>query len=182
MLALAAIGLPAAGYSQPNGNAMVSAGVDMNPELQSLATSMHFTAQDLEANRQGRLGDGQRRRLRWYVVEGGIALIVALVAVAGFFLVPREPKWYLGALAVAGLALYYGISSIELGRDLYAGRVAAISGRKEHTYGSNWGLSLTLGGVDFQIPRNYAPTLQDDRQYKLYYVPRSKTVVSAEPL
>jgi hypothetical protein len=181
-LALTAIGLFAAGCSGKDESAMASSNLDMSPELRVFATTMHFTAQDLEANRQGRLGDGQRPRFRWDLVYMGIGLVVALVAFAGSFIEPRGPRWYIGAIVVGGLGLGIAASQIGLARELYAGRVVAISGKKEKWYGSTPGIRFTLGGVNFFVPRNRAISLRDGQRYKVYYLPHSKAVVSVEPL
>ncbi len=183
VLALIGIGLQSKSCSKSDSTVGTPMTQGMDSELAALATVMHFSLEDLKTNQAGHLAKAQRDRLGWRLVKDCIFTLVFLLALLGTFLAPREAKWLVVSLSVAVFAVYEGFLAFQLGRDLYRSQVISITGRKERSYGghANSGITVTLAKTDFWFPRFEAPQLRDDGEYILYYLPRTKTVLSIEP-
>jgi hypothetical protein len=142
-------------------------------------------AEDLAANRAGRLGARQVERLRrsvWWNV-GGVAVIVAgLVAVLAF-VASRPLVWFqyaiVGALALAVVAAGYVWIRGTL-RAVRAGIVECLAGPVHITLRGRTGMWLSVEGRSFQLPVRFWH-VGNDLRYRVYVAPAAKRIVAMEP-
>lgn len=153
-----------------------------NPEVVAIAGAMHFSDRDLQENRAGRISEAQRRRLRPRLIRECFQVSLCLLAIVGFLIAPREPRWILAALAFAGISVWLSVSAVRLVRDVLGSEVAALSGRVERLFAGSNRVSVTLAGIDFNWARSDDPHLRVGSDYVIRYLPRSRTVVSVEPV
>ena len=176
--------------------------VDLPIYHEELAAALGFTAADLEANRAGRLSAAQRSSwLRQYVYRSvaGVA-VVALVAagcvVIAFAIgIGASLSWQVLALAVLllGAAGYFGVIAFRLAEDLNGGVVSSVEGLvqpsvnvtniKTGSLGPGmpvWSFYWIVGDQRFAVYGKAYGVLTPAR-HRLYFLPRTRRVVSAEP-
>ena len=163
-------------------------------EQDLLMEALRFTAEDLEANRAGRLGPGNVARLNgsrltnvWLAVISGIvcgvlglvglaanSISTVCLAQAGFFVV-----FSLGVL------IYNWWKARKLAGDLNRGQVEAIQGIVTLVAASTGRSSiyrLGIGDEQFTVKAKVYNAFKNRDPYVIYYVPSSRNLVSAEPL
>jgi hypothetical protein len=140
---------------------------------------------DLDANRQGRLGPGQRRRLRRssansvLIMVGVVALFIVLILFVGSR--PIAPwRWGLIAVvAVGGVAV--GVQrGRELRRALRDAGVEVLTGPVQTRMQGRSGWWLSVAGQSFHLPVRFwhvGPGLA----YRVYVAPAAKLIVAMEP-
>lgn len=153
-----------------------------------LQVSLLFSQYDLIENRQGRLTYGQRRRILWSTAYLPILAAGTLVAMALFEL----------RLMAAGIILFYGqplafflgivvaLSLLGAWRphllDAFFGRVQVAEGDlvRKSTMGI-WRRVhyVRISGRAFDLPK-WARRQFGDGQWRLYYLPRTGRLLSAE--
>ncbi len=151
----------------------------------NLLASFKLTPADLEANRMGHLGDGQKRRIlnsgTWTLV-GFIGLTLALWAI--FYLVARRPFVPVQWVLVGGLS---AIMLVAGARNFHQTRQAVADDRVEAHVGTvrcvrrrNQGWFVLVNGRDFALPIRPVG-IAEDVPYRVVVSPRTKGVVSMEP-
>jgi len=177
-------------------NASSAAGqISPPPSTELLMSLVGFTSLDLAANRDGKLSQKQRARLRPPRI-GGLALLVLLAHVAlilallgGIALLTGRWELLVVALLVAGLAgLPVVLANNEafvrplLAKDLSAGRVAAACGplARQMQTGRATRYYVIVEGVRVEVPRRAFGMFREGVDYCLYYLPESRTLLSVE--
>jgi hypothetical protein len=168
----------------------------------ALQESLDFTAEDLEANRTLQLSGRQRNGLFASVVGLiallGILLLFPIVMAVGFI----WSEGGFGAVNSSDVLPFLCFGGIMLGvvaviawsivagvREAFAGIVESVtghlqertevrgSGKSRHTY-----YYYVIDGQKFQVtPAAHRASIEGMR-YRLFYLPRSKKVMSAEPI
>ena len=145
----------------------------------------HLESGDLEANRAGKLGEGQARRLvrsgYWNVVAalfGGICLAAILYWVARKPLAPVQ--WILASgLFLAALAV--GIGYMRRTRAAVAeGRVECVTGPVRAQRAGKAGWYLHVADRSFRLPVRPGH-VRNGMQYRVYFAPRADVIVAMEP-
>jgi hypothetical protein len=152
---------------------------------EELLQAFGVQSEDLEANRAGRLGPAQRRKL---LSSGnsnltgafliGLLLAGILYGVANKPLVPVQ--WIL-AIILFLIVLIVGIRYFAQTRAAIAeGRVESLVGPVHVQSRGRAGWYLNVAGQSFQLPVHLWH-IQQDAPYRVYFVPRTRTVVAMEP-
>jgi hypothetical protein len=159
-----------------------------------------FSADALATNQAGRLTDqqrqayrGQDRSFRKSELTGAIGAIVfglLFLTAAG----PNPNAWLRPVLAVvafviAGFLLFRAtIASDSLSRDLSRGVVASVDGAILKNVRSSGGRSssssyyIHVAGKNFDVPHSVYQAAPEAGIVRVYFLPRSKTVVNLEQL
>jgi protein-S-isoprenylcysteine O-methyltransferase Ste14 len=161
----------------------------------ALAVSNHFNLDDLPALRQGRLGTGGGRRLRraW---TGPVIFLLASLLLFGLFIVLVAVEPSLDALpvlfivaAVAGLAGAFGaLATINLTRDVLAGQVSSATGtvygtiHQTHGRGAHTYYYYKLDKHTWLVTAEAYRALATGHDLRVYFLPRSHTLVGMEPV
>ncbi|CAG0932285.1 hypothetical protein TFLX_02520 [Thermoflexales bacterium] len=170
-----------------------------------LAQANQCDADALTANRQGRLATRQASRLFKTFVQGLILSAISTGVVAVFlvtFLAP--PNLAIGirlpgvafAVLFGGLFVWAGVSQVlRAALDLMANRVVCVEGpvqkqiKVSRTHSARGGPRRTsrrfyylINSQRFQVSERAYHALIEDLPYWLYYTPRSKLLMSIEPL
>lgn len=163
--------------------------------MKQLMDTFDFDADDLLANRAGRLTERQLERLAaqraraqrgWWLVYL-LLLLLAFAVVAPALAVAGALMSGLGIVAaLVGLALLVGGANLLhlrwLARDTREGRVLAVMGRAltEIESGSTRPY-LRLHKQRFPISMSQSKAIRDGEVYTAYFAPRSGTLLALEP-
>ncbi len=172
-------------------------------ELEVLARQHGFTLDDLEANRRGELSARQRRGLIGAglglaaaallagLATGALTLGMALPGAVGGLALPLEPGGLILAIAGwAGLALLIGAARRSLDAAMAQPPLRSLSGpltvRFERGYRSTRAF-YRIGGKECELSnrmllRQAYNSVIERRAYRLYYLARTRTLLSLEPL
>lgn len=161
-----------------------------------LAQANGFTLDDLAANRNGEVTSSQRMKPLTGVMMGMLIGLVALAFGGLFFfqVFPNvEPGEALAAMVVPALVL--GVFALIGGWMVVGGlldmSISSIEqaqgpGRKEKRTSGGKSRSTryyyVIGGKSFQVTRRAYTALMDGLDYRIYYLPRTKKLVSIEPV
>jgi hypothetical protein len=162
-----------------------------------LMQAIGFTEEDLEANREGYMSKRQRSRLYAKRSSWGIRTILA-VGITLFLCVSaiidgnRIGDTVSSRLAIIGLICIVGGSAVVYTRlkganftaDLWKGEIHIIEGRVVLDV-SNQGnrgdfYTVRIDDTTFAINKPIFLAFKNDDPYRIYYAPRSKTILSAE--
>jgi hypothetical protein len=162
-----------------------------------LAGANRFADEDLQANRNGQISPPQRNRLLRKTLSGGISVFFGLVFAAAFAL----PYLLNGSLPenIASLAIPLAMMAYLLfsgGLSIYRNLGDALSGALETVQGAgaksteqrSSGRSrrtvylYNIGNLNFEVPQGAYQALIDGLEYRAYYVPRTRQLLSIEPL
>jgi hypothetical protein len=174
---------------------------------QALGDVLDFTDDDLPENRAGRLSTRQTASRTFSALRTGLFLspfLLMALAFAGVFpfLMLIQPMWQgepvdtEGWIAAGFGLLFGGLFAVLLGWailspfvDVWQGRVDMIEGPMEEraiTTGSGksrrTNYYFEINNQRFQVPQVAQAASVAGRRYRLYYFPRTKNVVSVEPL
>jgi hypothetical protein len=143
------------------------------------------TPADLDANRLGRLGPGQLRRMRRSAANSVLlAVAVAVVFIVLILLVGTRPiaPWRWGLIVVVALGgLAIGIQrSRELRRALRAGTVEDLTGPVQARMQGRNGWWLTVADRSFRLPVRFWH-VGSDRPYRVYVALTAELIVAMEP-
>ena len=147
-----------------------------------------FTQEDLEANREGQLTEGQRAQLRFALLRDTVMYgLLALLPLGGLVVVlsgsaERPVNGTLLALfaILFGLLMIFIANLIRLTRADLTGTVKVAAGQAA-LYDSGRGLrSLSIGQQNFQISKQIYADFIDGKYYRVYYAPRLKRILSVE--
>jgi hypothetical protein len=140
---------------------------------------------DLQANRDGRLGPAQARRMRRGI---GLNLLGSAALVAGFVVTlyfaaahPFQPvQWVLSVtVAMAGLAVG-AVAARNLVRALRSGVVECLEGPVSVGMRGRSGWWLTVRDRSFHVPVHFWHVGRGAR-YRVYVAPAAKLIVAMEP-
>lgn len=156
----------------------------------TLAATLGFSEDDLAANAQGVLSEGQAVRLQRRAgcsLIGGSVLTLILAGV-GFWLA-GQGVWWLAALLFAGAGALFYFSRTGRGgprAELAAGEVAHLHGEvilDTHDYATPNGhvteYRVTVDGETFLVSRDAYAAFIDGNIYDVYVLPTSRIVLSA---
>lgn len=141
--------------------------------------------EDLEANRLGRLGVTQERKLlRSGTGNLAGALLIGLLLAAILYGVVNKPlvpvQWIL-ALLLFVIVLIVGLRYFLQARAAVAeGRVESLLGQVRAQSRGRAGWFLMVAGQSFQLPI-HPWHIRGDALYHVYFVPRTRTIVALEP-
>lgn len=162
-----------------------------------LSQANGFSLDALNANRAGQLTSAQRLRLLpGFLLGPGIAIIPALldvVLINALINMPKSGANWTSLLAVAGFAGVCGLivlfgAWVSLGAlaDILLGQAASVDGpcqKKTHRPGrGSRNYECRIGGQRFTVPWTAFDALEAGRPYRAYFAPRTKTLLSIEPL
>jgi hypothetical protein len=167
----------------------------MTKTLGSLTDALNFSAEDLQANREGRLSEAQKYRLtrgwrRTLWIEIGLVIVLTLGATTLIFVAQRSDLPLLNVIGILMTIINAGIvglgaqSYLRTSSDLKNGKVATISGVVSHTIRVSGRVATYILKVDHQavvVSRLVFFAVEDGKAYHLYRAPSSKTLLSAEP-
>ena len=170
---------------------------DLARYTSALAQANGFDLEALETNRTGHLTSKQQAMVRQAQCKDKRAyIIISIVALAvGGYAMTADQQVIGGILAlIIGLfflSLAGGLDVLGIQRDLRGDSVTVLDGivtRKEITSSTGGGDSATAyyyvtKRSSFNIRDEHAYRLLDESlSYRLYFLPRSKTLVNIEPL
>ncbi len=152
--------------------------------LNELLQAFRISTEDLVANRVGRLGVIQRRKLLWSgTVSIAVAFLFGFLLIAILYAVAERPlapiQWMLGSGMLAAL-LIIGIHYFRQTRASVADdRVACVRGvirvsRRSKAFYAN------IAGRSFRLPI-FPRHIRAGTEYCVYIVPQTKSVVAVEP-
>lgn len=165
------------------------------PSAQELMSPLNFTAQDLEANRAGKLGHEQVERLKALQKR---TLIVALIGFFAFAIISTTLLFFatgananfltllsiflsfLNAIFVGMLARDY----LRLGADMRSGEVELLSGKLERVIRQGGRMNnfvLRIAGVDFYVKKEVFALFRHEENYAFYRARHSGVLLAAEP-
>jgi uncharacterized membrane protein len=150
-----------------------------------LLRAFQIQPEDLEANRAGRLGPTQARKLLSSGSSNlaGTFLIGLLLAgiLYGVVHKPLVPAQWITALILFVIVLIVGLRYFLQSRAAVAeGRVETLVGSARAQSRGRAGWFLVVAGQSFQLPvRPWQ--IQNDAPYRVYFVPRTRTIVAIEP-
>jgi hypothetical protein len=163
-----------------------------------LLRAFRIGPEDIEANRQGRLGPGQIRRLRRNILVNVLTITPFQLALIAFIaLGARIPGVGTEAararshtssvfLYLFALVLLAGLVAMEVAwvrairRSLRAGIVRGLAGPVTVHVGSRGGTWLTVDGERHRLWTGYWHVGRG-RDYRVYVVPAAKLIVAMEP-
>lgn len=165
-----------------------------NTHTSRLMRAFNTSAADLEANREGTLTRAQHGYLKpaqsqtivQVVLWGHLLLISGLILL--ITLISREPILLLVCGGVMGLSIMpftmLRTTAVDLRMDLADGMLETVSGKVEVTRKGNkdnaYRVKLIDQKVSFGVTRKQASAFRSDVPYTIYYLPKSRVIVSAE--
>jgi hypothetical protein len=162
--------------------------VDLSPEVARLASTFQFTAEQLAANRAGRLAEGQ---LGPAIASAVIAGALALCALALGLGAMRRARGVLRAggpvMALAGAATLIGVVALPALRDLVSGAVAVVDGVVDEvaSAGKGRGAAVLVVG-DLRILTRADPAaarllVEGKGVHRVYHLRHSRRLLALEP-
>ncbi|MEO8392593.1 MAG: hypothetical protein ABI700_06340 [Chloroflexota bacterium] len=155
---------------------------------QNLAQELNFTFDDLEANREGRFTEPQRKRLRLLMLRDVVSYgLLALLPLGGLVaLLTGSADHPVNGVMLALLLILFGLLIFYVIRQVYATRADLTGGVKVVTgqaalHVAGRGLhSLSVGQQNFQISKKVYSAFAEDKFYRVYYAPKLKAILSVE--
>jgi hypothetical protein len=156
-----------------------------------------FQTSALASNRRGLLAPGQVRHLLgnliWPLLFGVVSLIVVTRLLLPYVTTESPPDLDTGKVLISGLMIVVGLVSFYLSArsllDILGGRVETASGRvrlEQRTTRDDDGTTTKyfykLGDQRFSVSRRGFRALVPTATYRVYYAPRTKTLVNIEAL
>jgi hypothetical protein len=168
----------------------------------ALMAALGFNAADLDANRAGRLSDGQRERLarsgqRSLRLLIGVAAAIVMGAALLLYLGQRSGSPILGLIGVSmtvinAVVLAFGARSrLRLRDDLQTGRVLAVTGAVHRIVRVQSRIVTYVLAVDdvpgeasgrLSVSRRVFNAFEEGKRYRLYQTAGSRLLVAAEKL
>lgn len=165
------------------------------PPIEALMPVLQFDAQDLRTNRDGQLGDGQRKRLqaaqtRAIAIGAGTFTVLTLFATTLLFIGVRQS---LPVLLFAGILTtiinaiavgMFGRQWLRLRIDLRTGAVETVSGVMERVVRANGRINnfvLRVDDDEFFVKKDLFNLVRQDVPYRMYRAPHSRLLLALEP-
>ncbi len=167
-------------------------------ETQRLMRGLNFTSEDLAANRQRRMSERQRQRLRpaqpgavaWIAILAHFGLIIGIVgtlmlaARVAFGNAALVIGLVAGSLLLPILMLYFGRSKTWTDmKDVTEGEVRMVRGRIRLESGERFLIfhRAWIGNRRFDLSRKAFFAFTDQQTYCIYITPGKGSILSAEP-
>ncbi len=164
-----------------------------NALLETLASANRFNIEDLEQNRNGEVTQTQRLKPISQVLFGGFFMLIALtfgVLVWSLNGSTREPP---ATLLIPGifLAVFLLIGAYMAANafiDIFISQVERVEGPGHKEKRVSGGKNRTvryyyiINGKDFQVSKTAFGALIDGLEYRAYYLPRTKRLLTLEPI
>lgn len=161
-----------------------------------LLSALNATDDDLTANRDGRLSERQRARLRRdrrraALIGAGVLAALILLATALLFVGQRNGTAvlsYAGITATVVGAIYGSVvarNAFRLTSDIDAGAVAALTGTVRHTVrvaGRSATYVFSVDGHELVVPKPVFLAVKNGGRYRFYRTPNAHVLVSGEAL
>ncbi|MCX7756197.1 MAG: hypothetical protein N2117_13280 [Anaerolineales bacterium] len=159
-----------------------------------LAHANRFTLDDLAANREGELTPGQRMKPLGLVI-GGLVMALFILGIVGFMYFLVIPEVELEAnflpLLVFGVVLsaigLFSVRNILTGLlDLFFPALKQIQGRVRREKRTSGGRNRSttyhyvINGQNFRVSPQAYQALVDGWEYRIYYLPRTRKLLSIE--
>ena len=162
-----------------------------------LAAANSFVDADLQANRNGELSPSQRNRLLRKALSGAIpvffGVLFGLALILPSLIAGNLPENFASLAVPLAMMAYFLVSG---GRSIYRNLSDAFSGALETVQGvaaksseqRSSGRSrrrvylYNIGNLNFEVPQGAYQALIDGLEYRAYYVPRTRQLLSIEPL
>ena len=164
----------------------------------TLHRALHFSDDDILANRNGSLSPTQKRRLRRRIFwlnsvycSGGLFFFVAALYMEPWAVGLADGRLWTAIvivlMAIFGVQHLWG-ESADFKHDVNVGKVQRIAGSVRCQF-SEWGRGIQAGGEfyiqihdqRFFVPWSAYEAFEDHKKYVIYYLPTVKRVVAAEP-
>jgi len=141
--------------------------------------------EDIDANRAGRLGPAQIRRMRRGAVNAVLIMVLAAaVLIAIILLLGATPiaPWRWGLIVVvAGAGIAVGVyQGCRLRSAVTAGVVECHSGPVRVAMRGRTGWWLTIGGHSYHLPVRFWH-VGSGGEYRVYIAPAAELIVAMEP-
>ncbi len=161
-----------------------------------LMQGLHFSHEDLHANREGRLSDSQLRRLhrlrmiRILILVGALMMLPLLIAP----FIERFVGLLIGVVSLTSFSLWanLGLALMSFGAVWWASHMLAqinhdIHAQVVHIIEGNAYLDsakghFIVGTQRFYVPRHLFTFLTHNAHYRVYYAPRVRILLGLEPL
>lgn len=144
-----------------------------------------FDDDGLEANVHGTLSEGQRRSIEWRVSLLGVLLLVLAILVAYITSIIDQSSAILVLLGSGFIMLYVLATLIILAIEWRNNRVAFVEGIISlDAYNAGWRVYYRVDVANERLPLSKYQFLafKNRDPYRIYYLPTSKRVMSAERL
>lgn len=167
-----------------------------NTHTNRLMRVFHTSDTDLAANREGKITRAQHEHLKpaqsqtivqivlWghLLVIGGLILFISVIS--------QEPILLLVCGLVIGLSVMpfttLRTTAVDLRMDLADGVLESVSGQvtvsRSRTKDMAYRVKLVDESLSFVITRKQASAFRSDVPYTIYYLPKSRVIVSAEAI
>lgn len=165
------------------------------PPVTDLMQPMDFDTDDLDANRNGRLGTNQRERLQALQMRtlmiGSSGFIAIGIAAATFLYFAQVNDSLILQLVGIFLTLInalfigiYGRQWMLLNADIRNADIEVISGAMERVVKADGRMNnflLRIDGNDFHVKKELFKLFRHEVSYRLYRTPHAKILLAAEP-
>lgn len=168
---------------------------NMIPPATALMQPLQFSAEDLDANRDGQLGVAQQHRLnslrrRTLLIGGAGFFGFVLLATTLLFVGVQQQSFIFSVMGGATLvvnAAFIGMFArqwLRLSADLRARTVETITGDLERVVRTGRQVSnfvVRVDGNEFAMPKETFNLFRHEVPYTMYRAPRSGVLLAAEP-
>ncbi|MDQ7027117.1 MAG: hypothetical protein Q9P01_21885 [Anaerolineae bacterium] len=165
------------------------------PPVTELMQPMDFNADDLAANREGRLGNNQRQRLealqmRTLMIASSGFMGIGIAAATFFYFAQVNSSLVLqlmGIFVTIINALFVGMNGRQwmlLNADIRNADVELISGTMERVVKADERMNnflLRIDGNDFYVKKELFKLFRHEVPYRLYRTQHAKILLAAEP-
>jgi hypothetical protein len=162
----------------------------------ALAELLAFTPDDLAANREGRLSERQRERLRAArrraaLVVMAILVLVGIAAAVLLYIGQSSGSLILGFVGIGVTVCNAALMGVlvrnyaRLTADIDGGQVTALEGSVHHTIRVTGRLAtyiLSVDGTELSIAKPVFLAIPEGARCRFYRTPAAKTLLSAEIL
>jgi hypothetical protein len=161
-----------------------------------LAQANNFTAEDLQANQMGEITASQHRR-GMNKVFGGLIILAfsaafALIFFTPFFNIEKTDDSVMISIFIGGFIAIFGAIGAWMAINAFLDMMATAPeyvegpGRKISRQKSTGKSSRTvyyyiIGQTEFEVPQKAYSAFIEDIDYRVYFTPRTKTLISIEP-
>lgn len=164
------------------------------PTVDALMQPLQFNQADLQANRNGQLGDNQRARLENLQTS---AILVGIAGFFGFALIATIFLFFgsengmiimslIGIFITICNAIFVGMFArqyMRLRADLREGEIEIISGEMERVVKADGRMNnflLRINGEEFYVKKDLFRLFRHEVPYKIYRAKHSRVLLAAE--
>ncbi|MBI5927991.1 MAG: hypothetical protein HY862_01670 [Chloroflexi bacterium] len=165
-----------------------------NPQLMAaLQKHLYLTQADIDANQRGVISEAQIARIRGQMRSAWLVLGCLVFALLGpFLLFALLLGWQVFllvlilGLVIAGISAWFTTQQIQqqnqlIHEELLKGEVAHLEGLLEKKVeGRRMGQYVGIGSEFFDVPKGLLEVIPDGEAAVIYYLPKSKQLLSLE--